>query len=292
MRAHDGEAGVDDTVLALLDLVDDRLHVVVDAPARDAAQRSERAGVGVEQHFVSLARVGHQPERAARAQLQVRDLHAPVDPTHHQPFLAPIKLERLAELEGQRNKRLGRCNLAFALAPGPDEVGQAAAAALVALRLDLSVQRPGGSPLVLGNDSGHSRRFDWHLIYEMRQEVRGPWIAPPGGVVISGATQEAVRSRLPATFEDLGAQHVKNMPYQVQAFRVCSDNLAVARTTSPSGRDGQETQLQLQAAGSRARRLQRVWVGASIVVFGVLLAATGAAWRWNAPAPITSTKKS
>jgi hypothetical protein len=29
-------------------------------PRRGTAQRSERAGVGIEQHLVTLARVGHQ----------------------------------------------------------------------------------------------------------------------------------------------------------------------------------------------------------------------------------------
>lgn len=112
-------------------------------------------------------------------------------------------------------------------------------------------------------------------------------IARPGGVVISGATQEAVRSRLAANFEDLGDQQVKNMPYDVRAVRVDANGVGVALTTSPGGRDVQKTQLQPQSAASPARRLRRGWVGASIVVFGILLAGAGAAWRWNAaPAPI------
>jgi hypothetical protein len=71
MRAHGGKALVDDAPLALLDFVHRRLHVVVDAPARHAAQRGEAAGVGIEQHLVALAGVGHQPERPTGAQLHV-----------------------------------------------------------------------------------------------------------------------------------------------------------------------------------------------------------------------------
>jgi hypothetical protein len=41
VRAHHREALVDDAALALLDLVDRGLHVVVDAAARHAAQRRE-----------------------------------------------------------------------------------------------------------------------------------------------------------------------------------------------------------------------------------------------------------
>ncbi len=37
VRAHDGEARIDDAALALEDLVHGGLHVVVDAPARDTA---------------------------------------------------------------------------------------------------------------------------------------------------------------------------------------------------------------------------------------------------------------
>jgi Tat protein secretion system quality control protein TatD with DNase activity len=52
-------------------------------PRRGAAQRRERAGVGIEQHLVALARVGHQPEiaheRAGELDLlltQIRDVAA------------------------------------------------------------------------------------------------------------------------------------------------------------------------------------------------------------------------
>ena len=59
VRAHHGEARVDDATLALLDLVHGGLHVVVDAAARNATECGEAARVRVEQHLVALARVGH-----------------------------------------------------------------------------------------------------------------------------------------------------------------------------------------------------------------------------------------
>lgn len=43
----------------------------VDAPACHAAQRCEAAGVGIEQHLVTLAGVSHPPEGPTGAQLHV-----------------------------------------------------------------------------------------------------------------------------------------------------------------------------------------------------------------------------
>jgi len=121
---------------------------VVDATLGNAAQRRKRPGVGIEQHFVALAGVGHQPERPRGAQLHVRHLHPVVDATHHQAFLAPVELVGLAQLEGQRDVGVDRSALALALAPGPDEVRHPRVAAVVAGRLDLGVQRLGRAPLV------------------------------------------------------------------------------------------------------------------------------------------------
>ena len=45
-------------------------------------------------------------------------------------------------------------------------------------------------------------------------------LADPGGIAVSGMVQEAVRSRVAATFEDLGEQQVKNISHPVHAYRV------------------------------------------------------------------------
>ena len=68
VRAHHSEALVDGAALASSDLVDRRLHVVVDAAPGHAAEGGEAARVRIEQHLVALARIGHQPERAARTE--------------------------------------------------------------------------------------------------------------------------------------------------------------------------------------------------------------------------------
>ncbi len=69
-------------------------------------------------------------------------------PAHHQAVFAPVELERLAQLEGQRHEGGGRNRLARAEPPLANEVGQPRVAALVALGLDLRVQRSRGAPLV------------------------------------------------------------------------------------------------------------------------------------------------
>src|SRR3954452_22475788 len=45
-------------------------------------------------------------------------------------------------------------------------------------------------------------------------------LAKPGAVCISGATYDQVRKVLPMTFEDLGAQDVKNIQEPIRAYQV------------------------------------------------------------------------
>ena len=148
MGAHRRESRIDDTTLALLHLVHRSLHVVVDAPTRDAAQGLKGPGVGIEQHFMTLTGVGHQPERAAEAQLQMGNLELVEDAAHHHRFIAPVELKRFTGLERQGHKGLG--GLACGVPPGADEVGDAAVTAGVAIGLDLAKQGFGGAPVLLG----------------------------------------------------------------------------------------------------------------------------------------------
>ena len=74
---------------------------VVDATPGNATKCREGAGVGVKQHLVTLAGVGHQPEGTTGAQLHVRDLDTPVNATDHQACFAPVELESLAQIEFQ-----------------------------------------------------------------------------------------------------------------------------------------------------------------------------------------------
>ncbi|MCY1530649.1 hypothetical protein D9M68_658450 [compost metagenome] len=176
MRAHHGEAGIDGATLTLVNLIDGGAHVVVDPAARHTTQRCKRPRVGVEQHLVTLARVRHQPERTARAQLQVRHLHAVIDAADDQAFFAPIELEGLAELEGQWNERGDVDCLSLALAPRSNEVSDGRVPAVVARRLDLSVQRACRAPLVLG-PSRIGRQCLLQRCLECTQLVR-PCFAP------------------------------------------------------------------------------------------------------------------
>ena len=138
VRAHDGKAGIDDAALALFDLVHGGLHVVVDATPGNATQGREGACVGIKQHLVTLAGVGHQPEGTAGAQLHVGHLDTPVNATDHQAFFAPVELERLAQIEFQGYEGVGL--LALGNPPFPDEVSHATVATQVAAALDLGKQ--------------------------------------------------------------------------------------------------------------------------------------------------------
>ena len=91
--------------------------------------------MGIEQHFVALAGVGHQPEGPAGTQFHMRDLHAVVNAAHHHAFFAPVKLEGLAQLELQGHE--GFDIFASAGSPGSDVVGDTAVAACVTAGFDL-----------------------------------------------------------------------------------------------------------------------------------------------------------
>src|SRR5450432_2857148 len=45
-------------------------------------------------------------------------------------------------------------------------------------------------------------------------------LAEPGGVTVSDAVQCAIRNRMPASFDDLGEQRVKNIAEVVRAYKV------------------------------------------------------------------------
>jgi adenylate cyclase len=88
-------------------------------------------------------------------------------------------------------------------------------------------------------------------------------LAEPGGLTISGVTQEAVSRRLHASFEDLGDQNVKNIPYKVRAFRV--QGAAAVATAAPAH------------VGVR-QGLRWAWITGAVLAPGLLFAA--AAWTW------------
>jgi hypothetical protein len=136
---------------------------------RMTAQGREGPGVRVEQHFMALTGVGHQPECPTGAELQVRHLHLPVDAADHQMLFAPVKLKGFAQGEMQRDERLRR--LAFPTTPGADERGELAVATDITIRFDLRQQRLGRAPILFGAVAiGRERLFQGGV--KCRQPVR------------------------------------------------------------------------------------------------------------------------
>jgi len=93
-------------------------------------------------------------------------------------------------------------------------------------------------------------------------------LAAPGGVVVSEAVRGAVKSRVAAAYEDLGAQNVKNIADAVRAFALRVPGAAPAApataAAAPRGKPGRAALL-------------------TAIVAGIAVAA-GAAWLWRAPA--------
>jgi TolB-like protein/class 3 adenylate cyclase len=87
-------------------------------------------------------------------------------------------------------------------------------------------------------------------------------IAKPGGVVVSEAVRGAVKSRVAASFENLGAQTVKNIADPVRAFAM--------GTSDAEGRPSPRA----------ARSRKTVWVTALVAVLALLLAG---AWKYLVP---------
>ena len=78
----------------------------------------------------------------------MRHLKLSVDAADHQRLVVPIKLKRLAHLEGQRNERLAERDAALLRAPGTDEVRQLCVAAFVPRLGNLLEECFGSSPLL------------------------------------------------------------------------------------------------------------------------------------------------
>ena len=95
-------------------------------------------------------------------------------------------------------------------------------------------------------------------------------LADPGGICVSRVVRDQVQDKLSFTFEDLGAQRVKNIARPVEVYQV-----ALGPSTSR------------KSIGSRLSRLTRampgVWATAGLLAFG--LAAVGAWWMTRSPGP-------
>ena len=99
-------------------------------------------------------------------------------------------------------------------------------------------------------------------------------LASPGGIVVSEAVRGAVKARVAATFDDLGAQSVKNIAEPVRAFAVRDH--AAPRMRAPAS---------LPARSASPRRV--AYAGA---VLATLIGVAGGGWwlagRVRDPAPV------
>src|SRR5690606_38577106 len=148
MAAHGKEARIDVARLAPTDLVDGRLHIVVDAAPRHAAKGSKGARMRVEQHLVALRRVRSEPEGAARTQLGVRNIELSAQTADEGVLRAPVELEGFAQRKAQRHVRGARL-ARFLRSPALDERAHPVVAARVALRADRLEHRPRRAPIAL-----------------------------------------------------------------------------------------------------------------------------------------------
>src|SRR3546814_9474863 len=78
--------------------------MVIDTPARHAAQHAEGVIMGVEQHLMGLQKVGAHDECPAVTELEMRDLQLGPNPGNDCPVLAPIKLESFPRRERQGHR--------------------------------------------------------------------------------------------------------------------------------------------------------------------------------------------
>jgi hypothetical protein len=124
-------------------------NIIDDPPAAYPSEELEAAHVGIKDHLLGLARVGHHQKVPTVAQTQVRYLHLHRHPGHLHPLVAPVELKRLPGVEHQRDKNLSG-QAAFPNAPIPYVPPNAVIAARVALGLQLLKEHDAAPTLTSG----------------------------------------------------------------------------------------------------------------------------------------------
>src|SRR3546814_3604898 len=112
-----------------LDLVHGGAHIVVNPPARHAAQHAERMIMSVEQHLMGLKKIGPHGEGPAVAELEVCHLQLGAHPIEDRPVLPPVELESLPRCERYRPEGPAAAHLlltAILIAPCPRVGGDTA----------------------------------------------------------------------------------------------------------------------------------------------------------------------
>jgi adenylate cyclase len=102
-------------------------------------------------------------------------------------------------------------------------------------------------------------------------------LAEPGSVLVSGTVFDHAKGKMPATFEDLGEQELKNIVEPVQVYRVTTES-EIARTSAAA------------TPAPKSKRLPVIVICAALLV----MAASAALWLrpWEVreqPAPVEAT---
>ena len=92
--------------------------------------------------------------------------------------------------------------------------------------------------------------------------VRLESIAPHGGICVSAAIYEQIIGKLTLGAEDMGEQHVKNIPRPIHAYRLTSEGKTPVMTAAPKPR--------------AAKRSSRLLIGTGAVAVVAIVAIAGA----------------
>ena len=83
-----------------------RFQIVVDDLPRHAAKERKGPVVGIKNHLLRLARIGHNEHLTAVSQPEMRQLDRRRGSAHHDMLVAPVKLRHIAGRKEQRHKGL------------------------------------------------------------------------------------------------------------------------------------------------------------------------------------------
>lgn len=96
MATHLQEAAVILPLLADEDRLDRRLHIIIDAARAGSAEEGKRLVVGIEDHFLRLARISPHIHHPAMAEPDMDNLYRRRHAIEHDDLVAPVKLVNLA----------------------------------------------------------------------------------------------------------------------------------------------------------------------------------------------------
>ena len=174
MRAHPLETAVELPLLADEHRIHRRLHVVVDATPAGAAEQGKRSVVGVEDHLLRLAGIGHHQKHPAVTEPDMGHLDPHRHPRQQHVLVAPIELIGFTRGKPQRNEGIpcpGRTRAFPLLGVPQNAVVAALVAALLQNCADLS-DRPAAPGRLLGVLLQQPVQ-----IFETRFQS-GPWLGP------------------------------------------------------------------------------------------------------------------